>query len=162
VTKEIQLYNFKGNDVRIVDRDGNPWFIAKDVCDELGIGNPSKALMGLELDEKSEIIVSPATRPINVSNSNSNINIKDLRPKKMRIINEPGLYKLIFRSRKPQAKAFKRWVTHEVLPSIRKTGAYVSDALSNEQLVTLAEGLLQRIKDNKKLVANNSLMICER
>lgn len=97
-------------EIRVIERDGNPWFVAKDVCVVLGI-RTNDALNSLDDDEKGyDIIVSLGG------------------PQRMAIINEPGLYSLILRSRKPQAKEFKRWVTHEVLPTIRKTGAYIDPA----------------------------------
>ena len=86
-----------------------PRFVAKDVCDALGINNPRQALARLDADEKG--VISSDT-PGGVQ--------------KLLTINEYGLYSLVLSSRKPEAKAFKRWVTHEVLPSIRKTGGYMA------------------------------------
>ncbi len=95
--------------------DGEPWFIAADVCKALDIGNSRMALSRLEVDEKgvSSIDTLGGTQ-------------------KMQRINEAGLYSLILTSRKPEAKAFKRWITHEVIPSIRKHGAYITDAVLNQ------------------------------
>jgi prophage antirepressor-like protein len=93
--------------VRVVTIEDNPWFVALDVCEVLGLGNPSSSLALLESDE------------VRLHTMEGNAGPRDFN-----IINEPGLYSLVLRSRKPQAKAFKRWVTHEVLPSIRKTGQY--------------------------------------
>ena len=106
-----------GWNVRVVMVNGEPWFVAKDVCNALDIrdvsravnGNSSRGDNGLDEDEKGTYIVR--TPGGNQS---------------LLCINEPGLYKLIMKSRKPEAKPFQRWVTHEVLPSIRKTGSYVS------------------------------------
>jgi anti-repressor protein len=92
----------------VIDKHGNPWWVAKDVCDVLGIGNVSDALSRLDDDEKNTIVLNDGNR------GNPN----------MTVVNESGLYALIFNSRKPEAKAFKKWVTSEVLPSIRKTGSY--------------------------------------
>ncbi|UAJ16399.1 antirepressor [Mycobacterium phage Newrala] len=93
-------------EVRVVSIDGEPWFVAKDVRDVLGLGRSSIAL--LDADEKGvQTLDSPSGQ------------------QKYTVINESGLYSLILRSSKPQAKAFKKWVTAEVLPTIRKTGAYV-------------------------------------
>lgn len=106
---DITIFNYEESQVRaITHENGTPWFVAKDVCGVLGLNNVSKALIELDQDEKSYITMS------NDSNYNSNL----------RIIGEAGLYNLIFKSRKPEAKKFKRWVTHEVLPSIRKIGNY--------------------------------------
>lgn len=92
---------------RIIDRNGEPWFVLGDVCRELEIGNPSQAASTLDEDEKGII-------------TNDTLG----GAQKMVIISESGLYSLILRSRKPEAKRFKKWVTKEVLPSIRKTGGY--------------------------------------
>lgn len=102
-------------EIRVIERDGDPWFVAKDVCSVLGLGNVSMALRDLDEDEKAQV---------NVNISSSDVK----RGRDPYVINEPGLYSLILRSRKPQAKEFKRWVTHEVLPTIRKTGAYIDPA----------------------------------
>lgn len=104
-----QVFNFNNNEVRVTTINGQPWWMAKDVCDVLGLADTHKALQGIDEDEKSE----------HEQYSGSG--------RKPLMVNEPGLYSLIIRSRKPEAKAFKRWITHEVLPSIRKTGGYVSD-----------------------------------
>lgn len=97
--------------VRAVVKDGEPWFVAKDVCDALEIGNVSQAVSYLDEDEKSNII----TNDIAQNGGRAPL-----------IINESGLYSLILRSRKPEAKKFKKWVTAEVLPSIRKHGMYAT------------------------------------
>ncbi|QGZ16867.1 anti-repressor Ant [Mycobacterium phage Phaded] len=96
-------------EVRVVSIDGEPWFVAADVCRALGIVNPSQAVARLDDDERA---MSDIGLPMSVN-----------------VVNEGGLYSLILRSDKPQAKAFKRWVTHEVLPTIRKTGGYVAPEL---------------------------------
>ena len=92
----------------VIDKHGNPWWVAKDVCEALGIDNSRQALSRLADDEKNTVILNDGNR----GNPNT------------AIVNESGLYALIFNSRKPEAKAFQKWVTSEVLPSIRKTGAY--------------------------------------
>lgn len=89
--------------------DGEPWFVAADVCRVLEIGNPTMALGRLDEDERTLISIEGASNGLPVN-----------------CVNEPGLYSLIFGSRKPEAKAFKRWVTHEVLPAIRMYGGYVT------------------------------------
>jgi prophage antirepressor-like protein len=95
---------------RIFDRDGEPWFVHVDVCRELDISNPSQAASRLDPDEKDTLI--------------NNEGIADSRAQSIVIINESGLYSLILTSRKPAAKKFRKWVTAEVLPSIRRTGGY--------------------------------------
>lgn len=116
--------------IRSILTDNKPWFVAKDVCDVLGIGNVSLAVNGnptrndegLDDDEKGIYIVyTPGG------------------PQKLLCVSEPGLYSLIFKSRKPEAEAFKRWVCHEVLPSIRKTGMYTLRKPESEALYRLAE-----------------------
>ena len=104
----IQVFEQSGlGSVRVVMQDGEPWFVAKDVCDCLDLGNPRTSIALLDEDEKG---VHTMDTPGGAQ--------------EMSIISEPGLYSLILRSRKPEAKAFKRWVTHDILPSIRKTGGY--------------------------------------
>lgn len=93
--------------VRVVMQEDDPWFVAKDVCDCLDLSNNRGTIASLDDDEKGVSITDTLGGQ-----------------QEMSIISEAGLYSLILRSRKPEAKAFKRWVTHEVLPSIRKIGGY--------------------------------------
>jgi anti-repressor protein len=109
---ELKIFIFEeGQEVRTLLRDGELWFVAKDVCDVLGLTNVTKALLNMPDDERNTLTSSEG---IHDGPGNPNVNI----------INEPGLYRLVFQSRRPEAETFKRWVFHEVLPSIRKTGAY--------------------------------------
>lgn len=105
---ELQIFNFEDNEVRTQVVDGEPWFIGKDVADILGYTNPSKAIRDHVDDEDKgqNETFTPGGMQI------------------MTIINESGLYSLVFKSQLPSAKKFKRWVTSEVLPAIRKTGSY--------------------------------------
>lgn len=105
--------------IRTIERDGEPWFIAKDVCDALDISNVSQAVNYLDSDEKSNII----TNDIAQNGGRAPL-----------IINESGLYSLILRSRKPEARQFKKWITAEVLPSLRKHGAYATPQKLEEML----------------------------
>ena len=106
---DIQQFDFKGNQFRsLTDSQGEPWFVAKDVCNILEISNPSDALKRLDDDERARFNLG--------------------RQGETNIVNEAGLYVLVLGSRKPEAHEFKRWVTHEVLPSIRKHGAYATEA----------------------------------
>lgn len=107
---ELAIFNYEKKEMRTVTIDGEPWVVAKDVCDILELGNHRSSLALLDDDEKGVHTVDTLGGSQQVS-----------------IINEPGLYSLILRSRKPEAKAFKRWITHEVLPAIRKTGAYYAN-----------------------------------
>ncbi len=102
---DIQLYkNEKFGDVRATVIDGEPWFVATDVCNVLDLSNPTIAVSRLDEDERAKFNLG--------------------RQGDATIVNEPGLYTLVLGSRKPEAKAFKRWITHDVIPSIRKTGSY--------------------------------------
>ena len=105
--KALQVFEYKEHEVRTTEIDGEIWFVAKDVCDILEIVNPSDAVKDFDDDEKG------------IANIYTIRGMQD-----MTVISEAGLYKLIFNSRKAEAKEFTRWVTHEVLPSIRKTGKY--------------------------------------
>ncbi len=104
---KLSVFNYNGFQIRAVTVDGEPWFVAKDVCDVLEIRNTTDAIERLDKDERSRFNLG--------------------RQGEVNIVNEPGLYSLILGSRKPEAKAFKRWITHEVIPTIRKTGGYVAD-----------------------------------
>ena len=110
--------------VRVVMIDDEPWFVAKDVCDALEISNSRDALVRLDDDEKMTLN-SVDTQKIMSVDSTDGHSEKRGGARMMNVVNEFGLYNLILGSRKKEAKQFKRWVTHEVLPSIRKTGAYV-------------------------------------
>ena len=103
-------FEYEGKSVRVVNKEGEPWWVAKDVCDILGLTDARKSVNLLDKDERNSIPVADSMARMQNTN----------------IINEPGLYSLILRSRKPEAKAFKRWITHEVLPSIRQKGEYVA------------------------------------
>lgn len=105
---ESEIFDFKGNDVRTVLIEGEPYFVGKDVADILGYSETNA--MTKRLDEEDFI-----------SAKLSGMNMKST------IINESGLYAAIIGSKLPAAKEFKHWVTHEVLPSIRKTGVYMTD-----------------------------------
>ena len=117
-------FAYDGHQVRVVtDERGMPWFVAADVCHCLAIANPRDALTRLDDDEKG---VGSTDTPGGRQS--------------MTTVNESGLYSLILGSRKPEARAFKRWVTHEVLPSIRQTGSYSTPAAQPPQL-QLPEGV---------------------
>lgn len=124
------LFNYEGQKVRTVINCGEPWFIAKDVCDILEIQNSRDAVGRLDEDEKSTVVLTDGT-PGNPNQT---------------IVNEPGLYSLILGSRKPEAKTFKRWITHEVIPSIRKTGAYAVRPQSVEDLIILQATSMKEIR----------------
>lgn len=121
---EIQTFNFNDSTLRtLTDEAGDPWFVAKDVCDILGIRTNNLRTI-LDSDEISEL-----------SNDYS-IDIAQNGGKSPLIISEAGLYGLVLKSRKPEAKEFKRWVTHEVLPTIRKHGAYMTQQTLDKALTS--------------------------
>ena len=104
---DLQIFIYGGEQLRTVQRPDGLWWVLRDVCQVLGLTTPARVAERLDEDEKGvSLIHTPGG------------------DQKITIINEPGLYAVILRSDKPEAKAFKRWVTHEVLPSIRRTGAY--------------------------------------
>ena len=105
---ELQVFEYRQTmDVRMVMQGDEPWWVLADVCRALGLERTDSVARRLDPDEKGTHLVSTPGGP-----------------QEMTIINESGLYMVIFRFDKPEAKAFKRWVTHEVLPSIRRTGRY--------------------------------------
>lgn len=121
VSNPLQLFADKGFKLRVIMRLGNPWFVAPDACGCLALSNVSEALADLDDDDKLKLTKDELDTLI----SNEGIKCSvDSRVQSLNLVSESGLYDLIMQSRKPDAKAFKRWVTHEVLPSIRKTGKY--------------------------------------
>ena len=103
----VQPFDYQGHQVRTLTLDGEPAFIANDLCAVLELTNPRQALAGLDADEKGVTTADTLGGAQQIS-----------------YVTEAGMYSLVLRSRKPEAKAFKRWITHEVLPAIRKTGSY--------------------------------------
>jgi len=113
---KLQIFeNPQFGKIRTVEINGEIYFVAADVCKILEVGDTSNAVKSLDDDEKGTYNISTVGGV-----------------QKMLIVNESGLYRLIFKSRKPEAKNFQRWVTHEVLPSIRKHGAYMTGATLDE------------------------------
>ena len=130
-----KVFNYQDAQVRTVVKDGEIWFVAKDVCEILEIQNTTQAIQKLDNDERSMFNIG--------------------RQGESNIVSEYGLYNLILTSRKSEAKQFKRWVTHEVLPEIRNTGQY------NSVPKDYKEALLQlvaSIEEKEKLEAQNKLM----
>ncbi|QJE31829.1 BRO family protein [Heyndrickxia coagulans] len=130
----LQVFNFKQNEVRTVLKDGEPWFVAKDVCDILNHSNSRVAISRLDEDEKG---VSKVYTPGGYQN--------------MSVVNEFGLYSLVLTSNLPEAKQFKRWITHEVIPSIRKHGAYMTPETLEKTISDpdFLIGLLANLKEEK-------------
>lgn len=114
-------FDFEGQAVRVIDRDGEPWFVLADVCRVLEVGNASQAAARLDGDERDTLI--------------NNEGIADARVQALAIVNESGLYSLILTSRKPAARRFKKWITAEVLPTLRRTGRYAMAGGDEVQVV---------------------------
>ena len=115
--------------IRTVLRHGEPWFVAADVCKALGLGQVTRAMDRLYEDEKGLLKVTHPQSPSKFMDVNG--------------VNEPGLYHLVLCSTKPEARAFKRWITHEVIPSIRKTGSY---SAGNDIKAMRAEAMMRNAK----------------
>ena len=124
--KDLILFQYESNEVRVIqDENGEPWWIAKDVCGLLDLQNVAMAVQSLDDDEK-------LTSTVFISGQN----------REVWLVNEAGLYTLIIRSNKPEARKFKRWITHEVLPSIRKSGKYdVAEASELDLIIRSAQAL---------------------
>ena len=138
--KMMTFENAAFGKIRTLTIDGEPWFVAADVCRALEIGNPTDAMRRLDADERTLVSIEGASNGLPVN-----------------VVNEPGLYTLILGSRKPEAKAFRRWITHEVIPAIRKHGAYMTKSvleqvLENPELVLLmAQRMLEEQRKNELL-----------
>ena len=128
----IVAFNFVAQSVRVVMIGDEPWFVAADVCAALTIANARDAVAKLDDDERQ--VVDFAT--VGNADSRENQALSNFDPKTINIINESGLYSLILTSRKPEAKKFKKWVTSEVLPAIRKTGRYVAPRFEVPDLIS--------------------------
>ena len=115
---ELQIFNYNGNEVRTIQKDGEPWWVLKDVCSILELTDTNKTAERLDTDELTRIKF-----------------VTGGQNREMLCINESGLYNVILRSDKPEAKPFRKWVTSEVLPSIRKHGAYMTPQKIEEVLL---------------------------
>lgn len=141
---EIQTFNFNASTLRVLtDEAGDPWFVLKDCMNILNLGNPTETVKMFDDDEFSttEVIDSIGRR------------------QQAYIISEPGLYRLVMKSRKPEARKFQRWVTHEVLPTIRMTGGYIptSEPDSDKDILAKAVLIAQKTIDlkNQQLLAKD-------
>lgn len=126
---EVQLFNFENHEVRSLLINSEPWFVGKDVAEVLGYDNPSKAI---------RVHVEEEDKRVGVQNVTPYIIDSLGRKQHPTFINESGLYALVFGSKLPSAKKFKRWVTSEVLPALRKTGQYQVKELSGSELMAKA------------------------
>lgn len=143
-----QIFNYKDKQVRTVIKDGDPWFVAKDVCDILEIGNSRMALDRLDEDEKADVSLNDGSQNRSYGT-----------------VNESGLYNLVLGSRKPEARDFKRWITHDVIPSIRKHGGYLTPEkieevlLNPDTIIRLATDL--KTEREKRLSAEHQNLLLE-
>lgn len=138
--------------IRVLEKDGEPWFVAADVCRALGLEQVTRAMDRLDDDERGLLRVTHPQSTLKTLDVNG--------------VNEPGLYHLVLCSLKPEAKAFKRWITHEVIPSIRRHGAYMTPetleaAIMNPDYLLKVVVALKDEKDKRKALeaANASLTV---
>lgn len=141
----LQVFNYNGSEVRTIQKDGEPWWVLKDVCGILGISKYRDTASRLDEDERGAVRVDTPGGE-----------------QEMTVVNESGLYNVILRSDKPEAKPFHKWVTSEVLPSIRKHGAYMTPEtleqaiLNPDMMIKLCTALKDEQDKNKALQAVNS------
>ena len=146
---EIQRFEFKGESLRaLTNMAGEPWFVLKDCMSILDLGNPTETVKMFDDDEFSttEVIDSIGRR------------------QQTYIISEPGLYRLVMKSRKPEAKEFQRWVTHEVLPQIRRTGGYIPTSDADDDMTILAKAVMigqRTMEAQKQRIAEQQTRIVE-
>ncbi|MGN0708437.1 MAG: BRO family protein [Faecalibacterium sp.] len=146
----IQIFNYQNQEVRTVELNGEPWFVLKDVCNILGLGESHRVAARLDEDERTLSTVTDSMG----------------RQQETTIINESGLYNVILRSDKPEAKPFRKWVTSEVLPSIRKHGGYIAgqEQLTPQELMAKAllvaqQTLAERDARISELTVQNQVML---
>ena len=132
--------NAEFGELRVIKaNDGEPWFVAKDICQALDLGRQQDSTRYLDQDEKGECLVNTTSGQ-----------------QRMVTVSEAGFYRLVLKSRKPEAKAFQRWVTHDVLPSIRKEGGYIAANANDSEADIMARALLiaqKTIERNQKRIA---------
>lgn len=137
---ELIPFTYGDSSLRVIEIDSQPWFVAKDVCGILELAHTHSSLRLLDEDEKG-------VHTMHTPSGNQ----------EMTVISEPGLYSLILRSRKPEAKAFKRWVTHEVLPSIRRHGMYATESVVDAMLAD-PEAMIRTLTALKEERAKRALL----
>lgn len=130
-------FNYQEKQVRTILKNNEPWFVLKDVCDVLEISNSRNVAARLDVDEKG------VHQADTLGGS-----------QQMLIINEPGLYSVILRSEKPEAKQFKRWITHEVIPSIRKHGGYYVGLSKELQAIFITDQKIQAVETRVERLEN--------
>lgn len=135
----LDVFQYDGRQVRTVIIDGEPWFVLADLCRVLDIANPSNVASRLDSSSVNTLRLTEGNR------GNPNVTV----------VNEPGMYEVVIRSDKPEAVAFRRWITTDVLPTIRRTGRYGSDvdmlaALPSSRLLTLAAEAAKRAEEAER------------
>ena len=149
---DLQIFKYHDSEVRTVELNGEPWFVLKDVCGVLGISNHKMTAQRLDADE---VILTDLTDSMG-------------RQQETTVINESGLYNVILRSDKPEAKPFRKWVTAEVLPTIRKHGAYMTPEtlqaaiLNPDTMIQLCQQLKAEQDKNAALIAANSQLTVDK
>lgn len=149
MNNEIRKFDFRGAALRtLTDEAGEPWFVLKDCMSILDLGNPTETVKMFDKDEFSttEVIDSIGRR------------------QQTYIISEPGLYRLVMKSRKPEAKEFQRWVTHEVLPQIRRTGGYIPATDADDDMTILAKAVMigqRTMEQQQRKIAEQQTRIVE-
>lgn len=149
MNNSIQRFDFKGAALRtLTDENGEPWFVAKDVCDVLGYTNASKAISD-HVDSEDKL---------------NNESLSSLGQRGGWLVNESGLYSLVLSSKLPTAKEFKRWVTHDVLPQIRRTGGYIPTSDADDDMTILAKAVMigqRTMEAQKRKIAEQQTRIVE-
>lgn len=149
MNNSIQRFDFKGAALRtLTDENGEPWFVAKDVCDVLGYTNASKAISD-HVDSEDKL---------------NNESLSSLGQRGGWLVNESGLYSLVLSSKLPTAKEFKRWVTHDVLPQIRRTGGYIPTSDADDDMTILAKAVMigqRTMEAQKQKIAEQQTRIVE-
>jgi prophage antirepressor-like protein len=148
---QVIPFNFESHEIRTVTVEQSPWFVARDVCNTLEIKNVSQALQTIRIDHKGrEYLNFPANEkadiPLIYISSNG-----ARQTRKTLCVNEPGLYRLIFQSHKPEAERLKAWVFNDVLPQIRKTGKYSAAEIRLEALEAKVDSLREDKDTRDKL-----------
>ena len=149
---DLQIFKYHDSEVRTVELNGEPWFVLKDVCGVLGISNHKMTAQRLDADE---VILTDLTDSMG-------------RQQETTVINESGLYNVILRSDKPEAKPFRKWVTAEVLPTIRKHGTYMTPEtlqaaiLNPDTMIQLCQQLKAEQDKNAALIAANSQLTVDK
>jgi len=133
----ISVFNFSNNEVRVFQENGEVMFVAIDICKSLGLSNPTRALSTLDEDEKMVLTIGKGQKSGRGGAQSYNV------------VNESGMYHLIFKSRKKEAVQFRKWVTGEVLPSIRKTGTYtIPQTITPKQKLAIRDAMAKKVYDN--------------